>query len=50
MMLADVLYDEMSDDYYFVCPCGATGPGWMRWQDANGDAGRHEQQHEDGAR
>lgn len=50
--MTQVEYDEMSDDYYFVCEeagCGATGRGRMRYQDANRDADYHDQLHEDGA-
>jgi hypothetical protein len=50
-MLTDIDYDELTDDYYGVClvpGCGWTGPGRMRRRDADIDADRHEDRHDDG--
>lgn len=41
-------YDEMSDDFFYVCDCGATGVGRMRSQDAERDADQHDALHDDG--
>lgn len=41
-------YDVTTDGFYYRCDCGASGADHMRVQDAERDADRHDQLHEDG--
>lgn len=41
-------YDEMTDGFFYLCDCGATGVDQMHYRDAEVDADRHDQLHDDG--
>lgn len=46
--MTTVEYDELCDQFYFQCrDCGETGRGWDRRRDADLDADRHDQLHDD---
>lgn len=50
--MTDVLYDEFGDDYYYRCDRDGcpkpTGRGHMAVRDADLDADRHDELHDDG--
>lgn len=50
--MTTIEYDEMTDDYYYLCheaKCPRReGPGRMSQRDAGRDADHHDQQHDDG--
>ena len=46
--MIEIEYDEMTDRFYYVCDCGSTGRLWDRKRDAEQDADRHDELHDDG--
>ncbi|MEV5695822.1 hypothetical protein [Micromonospora globbae] len=47
--MTQIEYDEATDGFYFHCyACGRDGRSWDYRRDAELDADRHDEQHDDG--